>query len=229
MLNREFILRRHSPSTPWTYAALDALQKQIAERVRAGGPGALILSEVAPVVTVGRRTPEADLFGAELPRLPVSRGGLATYHGPGQWVAFAVDRLENLVGDRRGVRKMVNALLEAAVQVGLRYRAQVRVGQGAELGVWSEAGKFAAVGIHVTDGVVQHGLSVNGFRTRDSFQGLRPCGLDRPVDFLLADAEGFSRLGEELRTALEAQFILAPAIRAGALATGAVVDPRPGA
>jgi lipoate-protein ligase B len=201
----EFILRRHRPESPWTYALLDDLQKQVAQRVRQGGAGAILLSEVAPVITVGRRTPEQDvsLLGP-IPVLPVKRGGLATYHGPGQWVAFAVDSLDRLVGDRRGVRKMVHALLAAAQDVGARYRTDVRVGQDSELGVWSELGKFAAVGIQVSEGVVQHGLSLNGYRTRDSFLGLRPCGLDKPIDYLLEkqDSEAFEKLGDELLRAL---------------------------
>src|SRR5690242_283423 len=115
-------IRRHEPpARPWTYALLDARQREIAARVSAGGPGALLLSEVAPVITVGRRTPAGDVsglgsrdsgarvaFGSEV--YPVDRGGLATWHGPGQWVLFAVDRLERWVGDPRGVRKMVCAL-----------------------------------------------------------------------------------------------------------------------
>lgn len=231
MAARELLIHRHTSSQPWTYAQLDELQRQVADRVRAGGPGALILSEVAPVITVGRRTPAEDLHEGRAPRLTVSRGGLATYHGPGQWVAFAVDRLENLTGDRRGVRKMVDALLAAAAEVGRAYRTDVHTGEGAELGVWSEFGKFAAVGIHVTDGVVQHGLSLNGFRTRESFQGLRPCGLDRPVDFLLANEQGFEALGQSLVHALTAQFSLAAGVKspAGGTATGAEVGPAPSA
>lgn len=200
----ELITRRHSAESPWTYAQLDELQRQVAGRVRAGGPGALILSEVAPVITHGRRTQSSDILLGGAPLYPVNRGGLATYHGPGQWVAFAVDRLDRLTGDPRGVRKMVCALLAAAADVGRLYRDPVRIGEGAELGAWSDSGKFAAVGIHVAQGVVQHGLSLNGFRTPESFQGLRPCGLDKPVDYLLAEADlpAFAVLGEQLKEAL---------------------------
>jgi lipoate-protein ligase B len=136
------------------------------------------------------------------------RGGLATYHGPGQWVLFAVDRLERLTGDRRGVRKAVEGLLDVALEVGRRYDPGARIGEGAELGVWTRRGKFAAVGVHVQQGVLLHGLSVNGFRTPTSFLGLRPCGLDAPVDFLLPapDEAAFERLGGELVQAALARF-----------------------
>jgi lipoate-protein ligase B len=169
----------------------------------------LLFSELAPVITRGRRTPTSDILSrlpgqTPVPVVEVERGGLATYHGPGQWVVFAVDRLERLVGDSRGVRKMVEALLASALEVGQAYRRTVWQGEGAELGAWSERGKFAAVGIQVRGGVVLHGLAVNGVRTAESFEGLRPCGLDRAVDFLLEEASEaeFLRLREALEASL---------------------------
>lgn len=171
---------------------LDGRQRQIAQRAREGGRGALLLSEVAPVITRGRRAPSSDitasaegLVRAGVSLVEVDRGGLATYHGPGQWVLFAVDRLESLTGDRRGVRKAVEGLLETACQVGRLYDPSAEIRSGAELGVWTRRGKFAAVGVHIERGVLLHGVAVNGMRTPQSFYGLRPCGLDAPVDFLL--------------------------------------------
>jgi lipoate-protein ligase B len=206
--------RRHSESNPWTYSDLNLRQREIAAQVRLSEKGAILLSELAPVITVGRRSPKSDLLltrenlgkiGIDL--LEVNRGGLATYHGAGQWVMFWVESLERLTGDRKGVRKAVEILLDLALEVGLRYRPQARIRSGAELGVWSPQGKFAAVGIQIEQGVLLHGLSLNGFKTPQSFQGLRPCGLDLPVDYLLEMPEKFDeefeRLGNEL---LEAAF-----------------------
>ncbi|MBI2712350.1 MAG: hypothetical protein HYX41_05765 [Bdellovibrio sp.] len=198
---------RRNCQQPWTYEDLDSYQRTILEEVLQGKPGRLLLSEVAPVITYGRRTPTSDHdFGGSVPRYPVDRGGLATYHGPGQWVLFPVENLTKLTGDSRGVRKGVNLLLNTALEVGRLYDPTAEIRQGSELGVWTSRGKFAAVGIHIQKGVLLHGLSLNGYRTATSFHGLRPCGLDAPVDFLLeriekhADAleAEFLRLGEEL-------------------------------
>ncbi len=198
-------VRRHTSSNPWTYLALDQEQREIADRVRAGGPGALLLSEVAPVITLGRRTSEQDIllapellktYGIELHR--TDRGGLATYHGPGQWVLFVVDQLETLTGDRRGVRRAVEGLLEVALDVGREYFPQAEIRRGCEMGVWTPQGKIAALGVHIERGILLHGISVNGFRTLTSFVGLRPCGLDAPVGYLLSEQTEFDHLGQKL-------------------------------
>lgn len=225
----EVEVRRHTRQALWTYAALDQRQREVADRVRldSDAPGALLLSEVAPVITLGRRTVSADLLmdeeayrerGIEL--LAVDRGGLATWHGPGQWVAFAVDRLDRLTGDSRGVRRAVEGLMDAAAGVARRYAPGVELRWGAETGLWLPgSGKLASVGVHVERGVLLHGLSLNVQRFPGSFLGLRACGLDAQPAFLAGDAgvgcsdgggDGggttFEKVGAELQEALLARF-----------------------
>jgi lipoyl(octanoyl) transferase len=195
-----FEVRRHTSQNPWTYRDLDQRQRVIAEQVLLGSEGTFLLSEVAPVVTVGRRTPDADFRSVQTEIFKVDRGGLATYHGPGQWVLFPVERLERLTGDRRGVRKMIKSLLAIAKRVAEERRIQAEIRDGAQLGVWTAQGKFAAVGIHVQKGVVLHGLSINGYQTKESFQKLRPCGLELPVDYLLKNRDDFDQLGREIQS-----------------------------
>jgi lipoyl(octanoyl) transferase len=205
MASLEVEIHRHSSSDPWTYALLDQRQRQLAQDIKQGGSGALLLSELAPVITVGKRTPQSDLlFSKEklkslgVDTYPVDRGGFATYHGPGQWVLFIVDRLQSLTGDSRGVRKMICMLLETALSAAKNLEKKAEIREGNELGVWSEKGKFAAVGIHVEQGIVLHGLSVNGFKTSESFLGIKPCGLEQAVDFLLKDSKEFESLGKTI-------------------------------
>lgn len=208
--------RRHRADSPWTYAQLDRRQREIAPGARRGEAGRVLLSEVAPVITVGRRTPPSDLVGAGVETLPVDRGGFATYHGPGQWVLFAVDRLEALTGDRRGVRRAVEGLLACTLEVARHFEPRAEIRQGCELGVWAPSGKIAALGVHIEDHVLQHGVSLNGFRTPESFQGLRPCGLDLPVGYLLEGLAGqereaaFSELGDQWAASVARYFWKTP-------------------
>jgi lipoate-protein ligase B len=206
----EIAIRRHLKPGEWTYELLNQRQIEIADRVRSGGSGAILLSEVAPVITVGRRTPECDLLMNEemlakmgISRIQAERGGFATYHGPGQWVLFVVDSLERLTGDTRGVRKAVDRLLEIARLAASHAGVKAECRAGTELGLWSDKGKVAALGIQIEQGVLLHGISLNGYRTPQSFQGLRPCGLDTPVDFLLSDSpKGQEQINEQKFEAL---------------------------
>ena len=196
----DLLIKRHSAATPWTYRLLDQAQRRRFELLQSSQAsqasatlGAVFLSELAPVITVGRRECSQDLLlpeealraqGVEL--YPTDRGGRATYHGPGQWVVFVVDHLERLTGDRRGVRKAVEALLELACEVGRSFLGSaVEIRSGDQTGVWTPRGKLASVGVQIDRGVLLHGLAINGFKTPQSFLGIRPCGLDAQVDFLL--------------------------------------------
>ena len=201
------VVKRHDPSSPWSYADLDRYQSQLADRVAQGQEGEIILSEVAPVITLGKRATRQDILISDeqlasrgIDVYQSDRGGRATYHGPGQWLLFSVDRLERLTGDPRGVRKVVTNLLEIGQKVGLAYSTVSEIGQDEELGIWDKQGKFGAVGIQIRQGILLHGLSINGYQTPQSFLGIRPCGLEKPVSFLLKepnDAE-FLALGERL-------------------------------
>ena len=74
------------------YAEAHALQQTLLEQRIAGTLGdLLLLTEHEPVVTVGRGTPAEEqraLATSGLEVLEVERGGEATYHGPGQLVAY---------------------------------------------------------------------------------------------------------------------------------------------
>jgi lipoyl(octanoyl) transferase len=209
----EIEIRRHSPESPWTYETLLLRQEEVYQDVLLGKPGRILLSEVAPVITLGRRSEASDLspFNQTV-TLPVLRGGKATYHGPGQWVLFVVESLEKLTGDRRGVRKAVMGLLEVGKKTtqALGVSAQVRV--GCEAGIWSESGKkLGSVGVQIKDGVLLHGLSLNIYPTRESFLGLsRPCGLDVKPGFISETASETLMEGaaSALTQAVELQFFL---------------------
>ena len=60
----ELILNRHSKDSPWGYAELDQAQRERKARSldATPQPGAVFLSEVAPVITLGRRDSSQDLL-----------------------------------------------------------------------------------------------------------------------------------------------------------------------
>ncbi len=187
----EIITRKTSASAPFTYADLDALQKEIAERVLSQDkPGALLLAEVSPVITLGKRGVGGPILESATPQYETQRGGLATYHGPGQWVLFCVDRLDRLVGDSRGVRTAVEGLLGVAYRAASQAmteegRSQLRIDVGDRTGLWIGDQKLASLGVQVSRRVLMHGLAINIHRTPESFLGLpNPCGLDVQIAYL---------------------------------------------
>ena len=188
----QFEVRRHSLEAPWRYSDLDRRQRECFQEIQKNGSQAYVLiSEVAPVITLGRRAthtdltlPLAQLSQRNIEVYETDRGGLATYHGPGQWVVFVVGTLERLTGDRHGVRAAVEKLLSVGVSVLSEFAVPAEVREGAETGIWVQGKKIGSVGVRVDAGVLLHGLSLNIFSTPESFVGLRPCGLDAPVGFL---------------------------------------------
>ncbi|MEK6704927.1 MAG: hypothetical protein AABZ06_03995 [Bdellovibrionota bacterium] len=209
-------INRHTRDKPWTYEMLDKRQRALAVQVQDGGKGGLLLSEVAPVITLGKRSlgeqslllPHSDYEARGIAIYRTDRGGLATYHGPGQWVLFVVDSLERLTGDRRGVRKAVEGLLNIARQVAQKYKFDAEIRDRSYAGLWTKRGKIASVGVHVDGGVLLHGLALNVFKTETSFFGIKPCGLDAEVDFLIdspSDAQ-FVSVGEGLLKAARGEF-----------------------
>lgn len=210
-------VHRHSASSPWTYQQLDERQRSIRDEVLAGGKGKILFSEVAPVITLGRGRVEEDLLlpRAEYARKGVeiyetSRGGRATYHGPGQWVVFVVDSLERLTGDRRGVRKLVDGLFSVALEICREKFPRAEIREDCEAGVWSEPGaggtKLAALGVRIDRGVVQHGFSLNIYETPTSFVGIHPCGLSLPVGYLESNEGAFLEWRERVERSLRGKF-----------------------
>ncbi|XP_052900673.1 putative lipoyltransferase 2, mitochondrial [Anopheles moucheti] len=138
----------------------------------------LILTEHDPVYTIGIRTrgyDEADeqrlrTLGADFVR--TNRGGLITFHGPGQLVAYPILDLKHF---QPSVRWYVCHLERTIIELCKRYglRAQTT----ADTGVWIEDRKICALGIHASRYVTTHGLALNCDIDLSWFQHIVPCGL----------------------------------------------------
>lgn len=118
------------------------------------------------------------------PLLRTDRGGETTFHGPGQLMLYP---LINLRHRRLGVRRYVEMLEESC----LRTLAQLGVAAVRRCGlpgVWTEAGKIAALGVRVQNGVAYHGMALNVGVDPRWFACIQPCGLRLPVDRLYRHA-----------------------------------------
>ncbi len=184
------------------YEGARELQRRLAAQRQKGEIGdVLLLIEHPPVYTRGRRSqPEELPMGVswyEAQGIEVrdtDRGGLVTYHGPGQLVAYPIVDLRGYGDDVheyvRGLeRTMIAALGEAGV------RASVIEGL---TGVWVQGGrrdenrsvspqigpsaggprKIGSIGLHVSRGVTTHGLAINVNNDLQPFEWVVPCGIE---------------------------------------------------
>ncbi|XP_050779112.1 putative lipoyltransferase 2, mitochondrial [Gopherus flavomarginatus] len=186
------------------YAESLAAQERCVGRQRAAGPGPgpgpgaagwLLLSEPAgPVYTRGLRAgpdPAAEerrlrALGAEFRR--AARGGLLTFHGPGQLLAYPVLDLRRL---GLSLRAYVGALEAAAL--GLCRRLGLPAARALPppyTGVWLRGRKLCAVGVHCGRHITSHGLALNCCTDLTWFDHIVPCGLE---------GMGVTSLSEELQ------------------------------
>jgi lipoyl(octanoyl) transferase len=168
------------------------MQLRLAERRGAGEiADTLMLLEHPPVYSRGRRTKAEELpMGAEwyeaqgIEVLDTDRGGLVTYHGPGQLVAYPIIDLAPLGDDvHEYVRGLERVMIGSLAEHGVG--AQTIAGL---TGVWTDgpppapglagaARKIGSIGIHVSKGITTHGLAVNVDNDLQPFEWVVPCGI----------------------------------------------------
>jgi lipoyl(octanoyl) transferase len=155
------------------------LQKRLAEARGQDVIGdVVLLLQHRPVITIGRGGGEEDVLASasQLRRegvrlVATDRGGKATYHGPGQLVAYPIMKVE-----RDRLYDFVRRLEETTIQALATYG--IAAGRLEEHpGVWVDGDKIAAIGLAVRDGVTRHGLALNVAPRMAHFELLIPCGI----------------------------------------------------
>lgn len=147
----------------------------------------LLLLEHPHTYTVGRNGDGSNLVidRADLPAIgatmiDVDRGGDITYHGPGQLVGYPIVAVPTVTDgyDVVGhVRRIEKVLIATLADLGITAWAELGF-----TGVWTDAGKVAAIGVRVSRGVATHGFAINVDPLMEYFDNIIPCGIaDRPV------------------------------------------------
>jgi lipoyl(octanoyl) transferase len=190
------------------YSEAFGIQSKIAsERKQGLGVDRLLFVEHPHVITIGRNGHEENLLAKEatLRRAGIElhetdRGGDVTYHGPGQIVAYPIMDLREWKRDVGAfVRAIEQVLIDTLADFGIDAR---RI--GGLTGVWTDAGKIAAIGVHLSRWVSTHGWALNVSTDLEYFQYIVPCGLSRPVTSMAA--LGVDANIEEVKSALIAHF-----------------------
>ena len=140
----------------------------------------ILFLEHPSVFTLGRRggmdnllVSEAFLKDSGIPVVQVERGGVITYHGPGQIVVYPII---NLHARRLGVKEFVSAMEEAMLQTAGNWN--IPAGRNPiNSGIWVGRHKMGSIGIALRKGVSYHGLALNVNLDLTPFSWIQPCGL----------------------------------------------------
>ena len=138
-------------------------------------PDIVLLVEHPHVFTIGRGGKESNLLcPGEAPVYRTSRGGDATYHGPGQMVVYPLLDLRSTL--RRNVHRYLRQIERIVIHTlkGFGLRAER---MPPWTGVWMEKRKIASIGIAVRRGITYHGIALNVNTDLSYFQRIIPCGL----------------------------------------------------
>ena len=192
------------------YVEAHALQEAlVAERVAdLDVPDRLLLLQHEPIVTVGR-SPRSEKR-AELeailtcPVVEIERGGEATWHGPGQLVAYPILYLPEGRRDLHAyLRQLEEVVLVVLDSFGVAGRREVQ-----KTGVWIGPEKVASLGVAVRRWVTWHGVSLNLDNSLAPFRSFHPCGLDGSVMTRLCD-----HLGTDTPTMAQLEAVFEAAFR----------------
>jgi lipoic acid synthetase len=221
----------------------EALSRQlllVEKRISDSSPDRLILTEHPPVVTIGSSGGPSDLLvsaetlqRAGIGLYKVNRGGRATYHEPGQLVAYPIVKLKV-----KDLHLYLRTFLEAVADLLRRYGIKPEFKPGRP-GLWVAGSKIASIGISVRRWVTYHGLALNVNNDLSGFDWIVPCGqpeesvttmarcLGRPLDAEAVKAEftdcfrnsfGYPRAGTNGRSGRHPAWLTRPAPSTSAIA-----------
>ncbi len=189
------------------YAEAVELQRSLAGAVSQRAiPETVVLLEHPSVITLGRRTDDAELHvpeDAEVDVVETNRGGKSTYHGPGQLICYPILDLNR---HGRDVKQYVRDLETALIRTLAGFDVEATQIDGLT-GVWLESPprKIASIGVHVSRWVTTHGYALNVDLDPAPFTDwITACGLEDAAFTTMARELGRPVTVDEVRPAAAA-------------------------
>lgn len=140
----------------------------------------LILLQHPPTFTYGRRYKEDNLIankeyyeGNGFAIYKTNRGGLATYHGPGQIVGYPIIKISAYTKD---YYQYLHMLEEVMIQTLIDFGIVAERNEG-YTGVWVNNAKIGFIGVRMVFGYTMHGFSLNVNNDLSPFHYITPCGI----------------------------------------------------
>ncbi|MFN3697313.1 MAG: lipoyl(octanoyl) transferase LipB [Pseudobdellovibrio sp.] len=128
------------------------------------------------VLTLGLRAHDQSEFYSQFgfPIYKIRRGGLATVHNSGQLVIYPIVDLKS---SNLSVKKFVENLFLTTQELLEKYKISCVVDVNYQPGVYTKSGKIAFCGLQISNGITQHGLSLNNSNNLDVFEKIESCGI----------------------------------------------------
>lgn len=172
-------------------------QKRVANQIE----DTILVLQHYPVITRGKRLhniklPNHDTIinqGIEIKDSP--RGGLLTYHGPGQIVVYFIIQLPH-----RGkfIADFVDHLQKVLQNFLHQYHLPTQI-IADKPGIWVDDKKIISIGLRVSEGVTTHGISWNIFNDLSVYRLFSPCGMSSEEVTNLASVLGQTFYEEDLQ------------------------------
>jgi lipoyl(octanoyl) transferase len=164
-----------------SYADALGLQMQLCDLKKQGfDKDVLLLLEHPPTITFGRSGKKDHLLVKEeylksrgIDLWNVDRGGDITFHGPGQLVGYPILSLQ---AQERDVHEYMRKLEESLIRL-LESYGIVGGREDKLTGVWTQAGKIAAMGVHLSRWITRHGFALNVNTDLSFYDLIIPCGI----------------------------------------------------
>ncbi|WFD00450.1 lipoyl(octanoyl) transferase [Malassezia yamatoensis] len=145
----------------------------------------LLLLEHSPVYTLGKRNDVAAqavaASGLNAPVIQTQRGGLLTYHGPGQLVGYPILDLGPMrLSARCYIDRVQQTLRDTLAAAPIHLTTQEAPSLEAKYtGIWvDDTHKIASIGVHVRHRVTSHGFALNiQNKALEGFRNIVACGL----------------------------------------------------
>ena len=162
------------------HGAWELQRRLVAARQADAIPDVVLLLEHPHTFTIGRRGSESEVLaspehlaslGATV--IEVDRGGLATYHGPGQLVGYPIlDLRPRGRAVHSYLRNLEETLINTLREIGIPAQ---RVAQ--KTGVWVDDRKIASIGVRFSRWISSHGFALNVTTDLSYFSHIVPCGM----------------------------------------------------
>ncbi len=149
-------------------------QKRVNDQI----PNTLLLTEHLPVFTLGKHgkldnllISQDKLLDKKIGLYRIERGGDITFHGPGQLVGYPIFKIEQLVGVKKFIQRIEQCLIKTLAHFNIHAFINPLY-----IGVFTDYGKIASIGIAIQKRVSFHGFALNVNTDLSYFDLINPCG-----------------------------------------------------